>query len=345
MIAGLGIRGYALALHAMAEMLEAAGEGRRRMTRIPFDPDAIRMLAAVLTETGLTEIEIAEKDSRIRVVRGGADGGARRGGISVRRACAGRRLSRRAGLGRGGTRGASRRGDQPDGRRRLSAARTGRAAVRYASGQAVTAGQTLLLIEAMKTFNQIKAPKAGTVARVLVANGAPVEYGEVLMILEPERSHLVPEDPHCQPRRDRASHPARLPRTGHSDRRGALHRRRRGHACPAGGGECLHRPAAGEGQLSQHSRHPVGRQHHRRGRDPSRLRVPGGERPFRRHGGGARADLHRPVGGAYRHDGRQDRGQGGDGVAGRAAGAGLGRRGARSRDGARGSRARSAIRC
>jgi acetyl-CoA carboxylase biotin carboxyl carrier protein len=51
-------------------------------------------------------------------------------------------------------------------------------------GQTVAAGQTLLLIEAMKTFNQIKAPKAGTVARVLVANSAPVEYGEVLMILE-----------------------------------------------------------------------------------------------------------------------------------------------------------------
>ncbi|MBE7158641.1 MAG: acetyl-CoA carboxylase biotin carboxyl carrier protein, partial [Rhodospirillales bacterium] len=41
------------------------------MTRIPIDPDTIRALAAVLAETGLTEIEIAEKDSRIRVVRGG----------------------------------------------------------------------------------------------------------------------------------------------------------------------------------------------------------------------------------------------------------------------------------
>ena len=49
-------------------------------------------------------------------------------------------------------------------------------------GQSVAAGQTLLLIEAMKTFNQIKAPKAGTVARILVANGTPVEYGEVLLI-------------------------------------------------------------------------------------------------------------------------------------------------------------------
>ena len=51
-------------------------------------------------------------------------------------------------------------------------------------GQTVAAGQTLLLIEAMKTFNQIKAPKAGTVARILVASGSPVEYGEPLLILE-----------------------------------------------------------------------------------------------------------------------------------------------------------------
>jgi acetyl-CoA carboxylase biotin carboxyl carrier protein len=48
----------------------------------------------------------------------------------------------------------------------------------------VTAGQTLMLIEAMKTFNQIKAPKAGTVAAILVQNGAPVEYSEALLILE-----------------------------------------------------------------------------------------------------------------------------------------------------------------
>jgi len=51
-------------------------------------------------------------------------------------------------------------------------------------GQLVAAGQTLLLIEAMKTFNQIKAPKAGTLARILVSSGSPVEYGEPLMILE-----------------------------------------------------------------------------------------------------------------------------------------------------------------
>jgi acetyl-CoA carboxylase biotin carboxyl carrier protein len=51
-------------------------------------------------------------------------------------------------------------------------------------GQVVAAGQTLLLIEAMKTFNQIKAPRAGTLARILVASGQPVEYGEVLAVIE-----------------------------------------------------------------------------------------------------------------------------------------------------------------
>jgi acetyl-CoA carboxylase biotin carboxyl carrier protein len=51
-------------------------------------------------------------------------------------------------------------------------------------GSKVTQGQTLLLIEAMKTFNQIKAPKAGTVTRILIEPGTPVEYGEPLMIVE-----------------------------------------------------------------------------------------------------------------------------------------------------------------
>ncbi len=51
-------------------------------------------------------------------------------------------------------------------------------------GQAVSAGQTLLLIEAMKTFNQIKAPRAGTLTRILASAGTPVEYDEVLMVIE-----------------------------------------------------------------------------------------------------------------------------------------------------------------
>jgi acetyl-CoA carboxylase biotin carboxyl carrier protein len=51
-------------------------------------------------------------------------------------------------------------------------------------GAKVTAGQTLLIIEAMKTMNQIPAPRAGTVTQILVEDGVPVEYGEPLVIIE-----------------------------------------------------------------------------------------------------------------------------------------------------------------
>jgi acetyl-CoA carboxylase biotin carboxyl carrier protein len=151
------------------------------MTRIPFDPDAIRMLAAVLTETGLSEIEIAEKDSRIRVVRAVGPAVAP---VAVAvphspiaapaptQASAEAELAAHPGAVTSPMVGVAYLLPEPG------------AAPFVSIGQTVAAGQTLLLIEAMKTFNQIKAPKAGTVARVLVANGAPVEYGEVLMILE-----------------------------------------------------------------------------------------------------------------------------------------------------------------
>jgi acetyl-CoA carboxylase biotin carboxyl carrier protein len=51
-------------------------------------------------------------------------------------------------------------------------------------GQTVKTGDTLLIIEAMKTMNQIPAPHAGVVKRILVEDGAPVEYGAPLMIIE-----------------------------------------------------------------------------------------------------------------------------------------------------------------
>jgi acetyl-CoA carboxylase biotin carboxyl carrier protein len=51
-------------------------------------------------------------------------------------------------------------------------------------GTKVTAGQTLLIIEAMKTMNQIPSPRAGTVTQILIEDGQPVEFGEPLVIIE-----------------------------------------------------------------------------------------------------------------------------------------------------------------
>ncbi|HVB66944.1 MAG TPA: acetyl-CoA carboxylase biotin carboxyl carrier protein subunit [Acetobacteraceae bacterium] len=150
------------------------------MSRVPMDPDAIRALAAILTETGLTEIEIAEKDSRIRVVRAPAPAEA-----APPRPAPPAVLAVPLAAPPSPADAASHPG----------AVLSPMVGVAYLSpepgsapfvtlGQTVAAGQTLLLIEAMKTFNQIKAPKAGTVGRILVASGSPVEYGEVLMVLD-----------------------------------------------------------------------------------------------------------------------------------------------------------------
>jgi acetyl-CoA carboxylase biotin carboxyl carrier protein len=148
------------------------------MTRVPMDPDAIRALAAILTETGLTEIEIAEKDSRIRVVRAPAPIEAAAPAArpvptaSVTAAPPPAEAANHPGAVTSPMVGVAYLSPEPG------------AAPFVTVGQTVAAGQTLLLIEAMKTFNQIKAPKAGTVGRILVASGSPVEYGEVLMILD-----------------------------------------------------------------------------------------------------------------------------------------------------------------
>ncbi len=148
------------------------------MTRIPIDPDMIRALAAVLAETGLTEIEIAEKDSRIRLVRGSVTTAPAPAALaaaappSVVAAPAVQDMASHPGAVLSPMVGVAYLLPEPG------------AAPFVTLGQTVSAGQTLLLIEAMKTFNQIKAPKAGTVAAILVQNSSPVEYGEVLIILE-----------------------------------------------------------------------------------------------------------------------------------------------------------------
>jgi acetyl-CoA carboxylase biotin carboxyl carrier protein len=150
------------------------------MTADRIDYEAVRQLAQILAETGLTEIEVQGQEGRIRVARAAA----------VVQASLPAAPPPAAGPLNEAPPAAS-----PDESVHPGAVLSPMVGIAYLSpepsapvfvnvGQAVTAGQTLLLIEAMKTFNQIKAPKSGTVSRILVLSGTPVEYGQPLMIIE-----------------------------------------------------------------------------------------------------------------------------------------------------------------
>jgi acetyl-CoA carboxylase biotin carboxyl carrier protein len=151
--------------------------------RLPVDAEAIRALADILLETGLTEIEIAEGDSRIRVKRAPAvvhSAVPQPAAVTVASAA---------------PPPSAVPVEDEDFAKHPGAVKSPMVGVAYLSpepgapsfvgvGQTVAAGQTLLLIEAMKTFNQIKAPRAGTLSRILISGGVPVEYGEVLMVID-----------------------------------------------------------------------------------------------------------------------------------------------------------------
>ncbi len=143
-----------------------------------IDEELVRHLTRLLEENNLTEIEYGRDGWHIKVGRGG--------GVTVSE-------SRRGSLDPEGAPGASEdaapdidianavtspmvgivfTGPEPDAQPFVNA------------GDEVTEGQTLLLIEAMKVFNPITAPKAGRVTKILITNGAPVEFGEALLILE-----------------------------------------------------------------------------------------------------------------------------------------------------------------
>jgi len=150
------------------------------MSSLRVDTDAIRQLAEILLDTGLTEIEVSEKDSRIRVVRAPAVIQAAVPAPAPAAAAPPTAAAPPAPINPGELPGAVK--SPMVGIAYLSPEPSAAAYVTF--GQSVAAGQTLLLIEAMKTFNQIKAPKAGTVTHILITSGVPVEYGEPLMVIE-----------------------------------------------------------------------------------------------------------------------------------------------------------------
>ena len=136
-----------------------------------FDVDLIRKLADLLRETGLAEIECEDQGRRIRVSRAAA-------AVAAPVAAAPSPETAPAEASPAGL--------------TISSPMVGTvylspepgAAPFVAEGGAVSEGQTIMLIEAMKTYNPVRAPRDGTVARILVGDATPVEFGEELMILE-----------------------------------------------------------------------------------------------------------------------------------------------------------------
>jgi acetyl-CoA carboxylase biotin carboxyl carrier protein len=160
-----------------------AQEGTPPMTKKggTFDKDLIRELAKLLEETGLTEIEMEHEGRRIRVARGvnltttlttTSDAAQLEPKESTRAATRREEFIVHPGTVTSPMVGTAYRAPEPG------------ATPFVEVGSKVTAGQTLLIIEAMKTMNQIPSPKAGTVIAILVEDGQPVEYGEPLAVIE-----------------------------------------------------------------------------------------------------------------------------------------------------------------
>jgi acetyl-CoA carboxylase biotin carboxyl carrier protein len=155
----------------------------RRPPLIP-DPEVIRALAGLLSETGLSEIEYAVGDHRIRVARD----------ITVNPAPATGYANGHASVAAEASTSpapvpATNTADHPG---TVTAPLVGVAYLAPQPGEApfvrvgdmISKGQTLLIIEAMKVMNQIRAPRAGRLVRIFVDDANPVEYGAPLMLID-----------------------------------------------------------------------------------------------------------------------------------------------------------------
>ena len=145
-----------------------------------IDHGVIRDLAKLLDETGLSEIEIQRDGVSIRVARNlkrpGRGRDRRKDPPAPPHVAAPVALpiepAQHPGLVASPMVGTAYRGPAPGARPFVDV------------GSQVKAGETLIIIEAMKTMNQIPAPRSGTVIQILIEDGQPVEYGEPLMIIE-----------------------------------------------------------------------------------------------------------------------------------------------------------------
>ncbi|MEM7121837.1 MAG: acetyl-CoA carboxylase biotin carboxyl carrier protein [Pseudomonadota bacterium] len=144
------------------------------------DAEAIRELAHLLDETGLSEIEIEDTGRRLRVARGmtsvpvaaaPASAPAAQSSEAAAPAAPAAGDAELAGAVASPMVGTAYLAPEPG------------AAPFVKAGDSVAEGDTLLIIEAMKVMNPIRAPHSGTVERVLIENGSPIEYGQPLIVL------------------------------------------------------------------------------------------------------------------------------------------------------------------
>lgn len=156
------------------------------MARQPEDPSKIktgdesaliRELAALLDETHLTEIEIERTGLRVRIARNVSIAAAvpasyHAAAPTAAPAPVAADVSKHPGMVPSPMVGTCYWASEPGAKPFIDV------------GTKVTVGQTLVIIEAMKTMNQIPSPRAGTVTQILVEDGQPVEFGEPLVIIE-----------------------------------------------------------------------------------------------------------------------------------------------------------------
>ncbi|MGL4636848.1 MAG: acetyl-CoA carboxylase biotin carboxyl carrier protein [Beijerinckiaceae bacterium] len=149
-----------------------------------IDTKLVRAIADLLTETNVGEIEVAKGDLKIRVARFSAAPAAapqmvmQAAPVSAPVAPAGKSMAKSAevaahpGTVKSPMVGTAYLKPSPD------------AKVFVEIGSSVKAGEKIMLIEAMKTFNDITAPQSGTVTAILVSDGQPVEFGQPLFVIE-----------------------------------------------------------------------------------------------------------------------------------------------------------------
>jgi acetyl-CoA carboxylase biotin carboxyl carrier protein len=152
---------------------------RKSKDKLAIDPDLVRELARLLEETGLSEIEFERDGQRVRVARqmhALAAGPSRLGpaaSVPLPVAEAGPiDPAKHPGVVTSPMVGTAYVGPEPGSRPFVEV------------GTRVQTGDTLLIVEAMKTMNQIPSPRTGTVIQVLIEDGQPVEFGEPVMIIE-----------------------------------------------------------------------------------------------------------------------------------------------------------------